>query len=127
MSAIFVSYARADLSFVRELRSELVKSGHEVWLDVEQIALDDDWLAAIEAAVEHAEALVFVVSRESLRSESCMHELRLAAAHRKRIIALSCGGVEDKSLPEELASSESILTPCRHEVAAVREHLDQTL
>jgi TIR domain len=127
VNAIFVSYAHADLSFVRELRSGLVKSGHEVWLDVDEIAPSDDWLASIERALENAEALVFVVSRESLRSESCMHELRLAAAHGKRIIALIRSCVEDKPMPDELAGSESIKAPCRNNLAVVLQHLDRTL
>ena len=127
MNAIFVSYAHAGLSFVRELRAGLVKSGHEVWLDVDEMEPSDDWLASIERALEDAEAFVFVVSRESLRSENCMQELRLAEAHGKRIIALIRGGVEAMAMPHELAGRESIDAASRNELATVLQHVDRTL
>jgi TIR domain len=127
VNAIFVSYSRTDLSFVHELRSCLVKGGHEVWLDVDAIAPSDDWLASAERALEVAAAVLFVVSPESLRSESCMHELRHAADHGKRMIAVIRSGVADKLMPDELAESESIDALDRDDLAAVLQHLDRTL
>lgn len=108
MTRTFVSYSRADSHFVRELRAALVEGGHEVWLDVDEIDPSDNWLASIDRALEDAAAVLFVVSPDSFRSEICMHELRRAAAHRKRIIALTRGGVDDEAVPDELAGAESI-------------------
>jgi hypothetical protein len=109
VTSIFVSYSRADLEFVQALRAALAGGGHDVWLDVDEIAPSDDWLASIERALEEATAVLFVVSPEALCSEICMHELRCAAAHGKRIVALVRDGVGDEALPDELAGAERAL------------------
>jgi hypothetical protein len=118
VTSIFVSYARADSRFVQELRAALVAEGHRVWLDVDELGPSEDWLASIERAVEEATSFLFVVSPESVRSEICLHELRHATAHGRRVVALIRAGVEDVPLPDELAAAESIRTGNRDEVAA---------
>jgi hypothetical protein len=107
VTRIFISYARADCRFVQELRATLVESGHEVWLDVDEIRPGDDWLAAIESAVEAVSSVVFVVSPDALRSDYCLHELRYAAEHGKQIVAVVVRGeVDGRQLPPEVEASE---------------------
>jgi hypothetical protein len=108
MNWVFISYARADSEFVHELRAALVKGGHEVWLDADELAPSDEWLPSVERALEGARAVVFVASPQSLRSRECMHELRHAAAQGKRIVVLIRDGGEQATMLDELVGAESI-------------------
>ena len=108
MTGIVVSYARGDVRFAQELRAALAEHGHEVWLDIDEIEPGDDWLASIERALEEAGAVVFVATPESLRSQMCMRELRLAATHGRPIVAVARGHVGEGPLPDELAGAEWI-------------------
>ena len=54
---LFLSYSRKDLEFVRRLSTGLVARGQDVWVDLEGIQPSEDWLKAIHAAIEGADAL----------------------------------------------------------------------
>jgi TIR domain-containing protein len=106
VSRVFVSYSRMDAGFATWLRDALVARGLEVWLDVDEIGAADDWRSVVAAAIGDAEAFVFVVSRDSLRSDMCLHELRLALAYETRVVALLRDATPD--LPNELARVEHV-------------------
>jgi hypothetical protein len=108
MTSTFVSYSRVDSPFVEKLHAALLKIGHPIWLDAKEIGPLVDWLVRIERAIEEATSFVFVISPNSLASEICMHELRHALAHRKRIIALVRHGPSGRPVPDELAGTQWI-------------------
>jgi transcriptional regulator GlxA family with amidase domain len=127
VTRIFVSYAHADSRFAQELRVALVQNGHEVWLDADEIDPSVDWRVSVERALANAKAVVFVASTASLRSQECLHELRQAAAHGKRIVAITLPGVGKEPLPAELAGAPSIDAGDRTDLAAVIQRLDRAL
>ena len=106
MTRIFVSYSRRDSAFATGLRDALVARGLEVWLDVDEIGDADDWRSAVEEAIGSVDAFVFVVSGDSLRSDMCLHELRLALACGTRVVALLRHAPPE--LPAELAHVEQV-------------------
>jgi len=83
---VFVSYSRKDKEFVRKLHAGLVASGLEVWVDWEGIPLTSDWMAEITAAIEGADAFVFVISPDSLNSRVCGDELALGIKNHKKLV-----------------------------------------
>jgi len=76
-----------------------------VWVDVEDIRPSDDWLRAIHAAIDGADAFVFVVSPDSVDPSSvCTQEIEYAVTHNKRIIPIVCREVDTRLIrvPESI-------------------------
>lgn len=71
MADIFISYARKDEAFVRQLHQALVENGFDVWVDVENIPLSAEWWHEIRKGIEIANVFLFIVSPDSLGSEVC--------------------------------------------------------
>jgi WD40 repeat protein len=101
--AIFVSYSRRDAAFVRQLHEGIVARGRETWVDWEGIPPTADWMREIHRAIEAAEAVVFVLSPDSIASTVCAQELAHAVTHHKRLIPVVCRTVEPTKTPPELA------------------------
>lgn len=82
----FLSYARVDSPFVVDhLYIALRKRGHEVWVDVD-ITGGAKWRERVRRGIEACKAFIFVISRDSVASEACRHELENAVALNKLII-----------------------------------------
>jgi hypothetical protein len=76
--AVFVSYARDDEPFARQLRDALAHAGETAWLDVAELRAGDDWRPAVRDAIKRSVVVVFVATAASLASEQCLEELRVA-------------------------------------------------
>ncbi len=88
MPDLFISYSRRDKDFVRRLVMALTDREYDVWVDFEDIPFATDWWAEICAGIEAANAVVFVVSPDSLASEYCGLEVNHALKNKKRLIPL---------------------------------------
>ena len=104
MAGVFVSYARSDQGFVRRLDGRLAGSGRRVWVDWQDIAPSARWRAEIFAAIEAAEAFVFVMSPASLSSVVCREELRRALALNKRVVPVVIADVSEEVVPADVAA-----------------------
>ena len=69
MADVFISYSRRDGAFVRRLHDFLTARGKEAWVDWEDIPPTAEWEADIRAGIEGADAVLFVVSPDSLASD----------------------------------------------------------
>ncbi len=105
MNHVFISYSRKDGSFVRRLQEALRAAGRDVWVDWEDIPPTAEWMGEITSAIESAEAFLFVISPDSLRSEVCARELAVAEEFNKRFVPIlhRPPGPEDR-LPERVSS-----------------------
>jgi WD40 repeat protein len=83
---IFISYSRKNKLFARKLYDALDAADIYTWVDWEGIPLSADWMAEITAAIEGADAFVFIMSPDSLKSKVCMDELELGIKCKKKII-----------------------------------------
>jgi WD40 repeat protein len=84
---VFVSYSRRDKDFVEHaLLPALAARGKDVWTDLEDIPPAADWREQVLAGVAAANAVLFVISPDSLSSAVCAEELARAVELHKRLI-----------------------------------------
>ncbi|RMG79160.1 MAG: toll/interleukin-1 receptor domain-containing protein, partial [Chloroflexi bacterium] len=83
-SDVFISYSRRNKEFVQRLDQAFKAEGLEVWVDWEDIPPTADWWKEIQAGIDAAEAFVFIISPDSIRSEVCAQEIEHAIATNKR-------------------------------------------
>jgi TIR domain len=85
---VFVSYSRRHKRFVEgTLVPALAAHGKEVWIDLEDSPPAADWRAQVLAGVAAANAVVLVISPDSLASPVCGEELaRAVELNNKRLI-----------------------------------------
>ena len=102
MSHIFISYSRKDKAFVTQLFDALEAAGRDVWLDVNDIPPNAEWMAEISRAIEGADDFVFVISPDLLRSEICARELAHAIAHNKRLLTVVWREPAGEKIPPDL-------------------------
>ena len=69
MARIFLSYTSKDKSFVRRLATSLKKLDHEVWLDEWEVRVGDSIVTKVEGAIERADFVVVVLSKNSTKSK----------------------------------------------------------
>jgi HEAT repeat protein len=74
MAHVFISYARIDGEFAKELRQKLEESGFEVWIDTERLRVGEDWRQAIDDAIRASFALVAVMTPEAAESKYVTYE-----------------------------------------------------
>ena len=101
--SIFISYSRSDGAFVRTLHEALVVRDRQTWVDWEGIPPTADWMSEIRAAIDAAEAVVFVLSPESVASPVCAQEVEHAVAQHKRLIPILRRAVDAAQVPPALA------------------------
>ncbi|HET8797226.1 MAG TPA: toll/interleukin-1 receptor domain-containing protein [Thermoanaerobaculia bacterium] len=102
---LFISYAREDRPVALEIARVLTER-----LAERQIRATGDWdLVAgakyepqLEQMIRAADALVFILSKDSAASPACLKELAKAAADGKRIVPVVLRQVPDEQIPAEI-------------------------
>jgi WD40 repeat protein len=102
----FVSYSRADREFVAELVAEMHRVGKRLWIDDEDIVGGVDWWARVLHGIDLCNAVVFVLSPESVASQHCLDELAYALSLNKLIVPVHHRELPGGTAPPELASRE---------------------
>lgn len=103
MADAFICYSRTDRDFVRALHEALARYDRHAWVDWEGIPPTADFLEQIYSAIESADNFVFVISPDSVASETCNRELAHAVKHNKRLRPIVCREVDDEAVPEPLS------------------------
>lgn len=73
---IFISYNHTDRDFAETLAMNLVQAKHNVWIDKWELSAGDSLIEKIEEAIEGADALLVLLSENSINSEWCRKELK---------------------------------------------------
>ena len=78
---VFVSYSRKDTELVDRLVRDLTMLGHEVWIDRSDLVGggEDRWRRSIVNTIRDSEAMLIVLSPNSIASENVERELSVAA------------------------------------------------
>ena len=108
MADVFISYAREDQDFARELHEALEKHKRDTWIDWKDIPRTAKWLDEVYSGIESADAFAFVISPDSVASEFCIVELNHAVEHNKRLVPIWRRDVKDESVPPDLSSHQYV-------------------
>jgi hypothetical protein len=63
---VFISYSRADADFVRGLQQALEARNRRAWVDWQDIPPTAEWMQEIRDAIDGSDAIVFVLSPDSV-------------------------------------------------------------
>ncbi|HUG13987.1 MAG TPA: AAA family ATPase [Thermomicrobiales bacterium] len=85
---IFISYARGDSDFARELREWLVRQGHQPWMDLFDIPAGARWPTEIDRALKASEVVIGLLSPGAVRSTNVLNEWDWAIANGRRLILM---------------------------------------
>ena len=85
---MFISYAREDVAFARDLRERLLALGHAPWMDLFDIPPGARWPDEIDRVLREAGAVIGLMSPASLASENVKNEWDWAIANNRRLILL---------------------------------------
>jgi TIR domain/NB-ARC domain len=69
MPSVFLSHTSKDKEFVRELYRRLQRDGVDCFFDAESIGWGDNWVRALERALDECTDIVFVLSPDFCNSE----------------------------------------------------------
>ena len=86
---LFISYGRKDTrDFAMQLRSDLLATGHEVWMDLEEIPGGGNWSEQLEVAIDDCDITLALLSHASLNSQWCRAEQLRSIRKGKQIIPI---------------------------------------
>jgi hypothetical protein len=108
MADVFISYAREDQEFVRELQEALEERERNTWIDWKDIPLTAKWKEEVFSAIEQADSFAAVISPDYIVSEPCRAELDHAAHDNKRMVPLWHRDVPDEEVPPDLAAHQYV-------------------
>lgn len=97
----FISYSRVDVARADELVAALRQQGLECLMD-KGLPGGEKWKAELETLIASADAVVFLVSPDSMQSPWCRWELALVARFSKRLVPVVVDPVPVETLPQEI-------------------------
>lgn len=97
MAKLFISYSRKDKDIARKVIDALKTVGHDIWVDWEDIPPASNWMDQIKDGIAKADAFLFLISPDSIKSGYCADELNHAAKNTKRIIPVMLRYVKPES------------------------------
>lgn len=103
MARVFVSYSRRDEEFVVRLARALEAQGIEVSRDVDDLLPAAEWAKQLEQMVSAADTVVFVISPDSVASQTCTWEISLVERLNKRLAPIVYRPVADDKVPQGIA------------------------
>ena len=113
---IFLSYSRSDTEFMRNLCADLRSEGFRVWIDEGLDPGTKRWEEEVERAIEHARAIVTILSPASKQSLWVGRELSYGEGRGIRVFPVLAEGSEQSSVPLRLSSTQWV--DARQEVEA---------
>jgi WD40 repeat protein len=102
MADVFISYSRKDADFVRRLHDGLTAQKRDVWVDWNDIPVTAEWWREVQAGIDSADSVLFVMSPDSLASKVCGEELAYAVQQHKRLVPIVYRDVGSQSVPDAL-------------------------
>ncbi len=120
---IFISYARKDgRQLALQLKDDLHRAGHHVWLDTAQITGGANWSQDIERAIDRCDVALVLLSEGAYVSEVCRGEQLRALRLGKRVIPLLVQPNADRPVYLEHLNYRDFSDPARY-----RDALDALL
>lgn len=89
MKKVYLSYANSDLAVARKVAAQLEAAGHKVWFAADAIFPGSNWALEAGKALDKADAMVVLVSPQSMKSNGVRREIEYALSapqYRGRLI-----------------------------------------
>ncbi|MEW6602037.1 MAG: toll/interleukin-1 receptor domain-containing protein, partial [Nitrospirota bacterium] len=96
---VFLSYAREDMASADRLKKALEAEGLSVWIDREGIQ-SGSWKDRVMEGLNRSRAVVLLLTKDSLNSDTVKKELSFAARKNVPIIPVHSGGIKEDQLPD---------------------------
>ncbi len=106
MAHIFVSYSRRDIDFAGKIVQALAEKDLDTWIDWKSIPKGEYWEQEIYRGIEEADAFLFLLSPDSVRSEMCNKEIAHAVENNKRILPIVIRDADKANFPNETSKKE---------------------
>jgi hypothetical protein len=100
---VFISYSRRDLDFAQRIVDAIEARGIAAKFDTRDLPKLEDWRRELIGFIREADAIVFIVSRNSIESPVCGWELDQVAALNKRLAPIVLERVPDDRIPASIA------------------------
>lgn len=115
---VFLSYDRADRTLAKRIAGELKRAGFEVWSDYDLLP-GDNWADKIGEALRESQAMVVLITPDSLASANLLHEVGYAISNKSykgRLIPVIVGSpdsVPENQIPWILQHLQTVRLPKR--------------
>ena len=100
---VFISYSRKDLVFAERIVRALEARGLAPKIDTRDLPKLEDWRRELLGFIREADAVVFVISPNSISSPVCAWEVEQVAKLSKRLAPIVLQTVSDDHIPEPVA------------------------
>ena len=103
MTSIFISHSSSDLDEALEIREQLIGRGFQIWMAAEDIQPGVNFAEEITKSIHQSDAVVVLLSPESIASPHVKREVNLTIDRQKFLIPVLLGGSRDfiATLPED--------------------------
>lgn len=109
MSRIFISFSK-DFDIALKLKTKLEEQGFDVWIYLEDIPPTADWLKTIYRGILDSDIFLFLISPDSIISDTCNKEIIYAVDKGKRIIPVVVRKIDFKDLPEGIKELQATIS-----------------
>ena len=108
MTQVFLAYAQADVEVMHNIRRSLWRQGFTVWSNQTDIPTGEAFKRVVNRGIEEADAMVYLLSPDSLKSQYCQYELNYAVALKKRVVPILVKPLADAKPSPELQALQYI-------------------
>jgi tetratricopeptide (TPR) repeat protein len=99
---VFISYSRKDSDFADRLDASLKAHDYAPLIDRTEIYIFEDWWQRIQTLITQADTVIFVLSPDSVASDTCHKEVGFAASRNKRFAPIQFRQIDTKMVPSAL-------------------------
>jgi WD40 repeat protein len=124
MSHIFISYSRNDIDFAGRIVNALAENKLDTWIDWKSIPKGEDWEQEIYRGIEEADAFLFLISLDSVKSEMCNKEIAHAVKNGKRILPIFISSADVSEVNKGFREAKSREEMSRRNYLFCRDGLD---
>jgi hypothetical protein len=96
---VFISYVNANRDLAKKVSVSLKRAGFTVWDSEEEVFPGDNWAEKIARALEEADAMVVILTEESVNSRTVRREIDYALGKKT---------FKDRLIPVFVGSPESL-------------------